>query len=38
MKEYSKEELKEIYKARRNVLAAKLRETETGACVCLYSE
>ena len=38
MKEYTNEELKEIYRARRNKLAAKMRETGTGACVFIDSE
>ena len=38
MKEYTKEELKQIYKTRRSVLAAKLRETSTGACVFIDCE
>ncbi len=38
MKEYTREELKEIYRSRRNVLAAKLRETSTGACIFIDCE
>lgn len=38
MKEYTNDELKEIYRARRNKLAAKMRETGTGACVFIDSE
>ena len=38
MKEYTNEELKEIYKARRLRLAAKMRETGTGACIFIDSE
>ncbi len=38
MKEYTNDELKEIYRARRNKLAAKMRESGTGACVFIDSE
>ena len=38
MKQYTNDELKEIYKARRKRFAAYLRETETGACVFIDSE
>ena len=38
MKQYTENELKEIYKARRDRLAAHLRETETGACIFIDSE
>ena len=38
MKTYTNEQLKEIYKARRARLAARLRETDTGACVFIDSE
>ncbi len=38
MKTYTKDELNKIYRDRRNALAAKLRETETGACVFVDSE
>ena len=38
MKEYTKDELKEIYRARRNRLAAYLHDTDTGACVFIDSE
>ncbi len=38
MKKYSEEELNEIYRARRNKLAAKMRETGTGVCVFIDSE
>ncbi|MBP5519289.1 MAG: aminopeptidase P family protein [Treponema sp.] len=38
MKQYTKEQLKEIYRTRRNTLAAKLREYDTGACVFIDSE
>ncbi len=38
MKEYSNEELKEIYRARRNKLAQEMRTNNTGACVFIDSE
>ena len=38
MKTYTKDELEKIYRSRRNVLAAKMRETDTGACVFVDSE
>ena len=38
MKEYTKDELKEIYKARRNVLAREMRNRGLGACVFVDSE
>ena len=38
MKKYTNDELKEIYKARRTRLAAKMRECDTGACVFIDSE
>ena len=38
MKEYTNSELKEIYKARRNKLAAKMRELAIGACIFIDSE
>ena len=38
MKQYTNDELKEIYRARRNRLAAYLHDTDTGACVFIDSE
>ena len=38
MKEYSNEELKEIYRARRNTLAREMRSRGVGACVFIDSE
>ena len=38
MKEYTKDELKEIYKARRDVLAREMRNRGLGACVFVDSE
>lgn len=38
MKQYTNDELKEIYRARRNRLAAYLHDSDTGACVFIDSE
>lgn len=38
MKQYTNDELKEIYRARRNRLAAYLHDTDTGACIFIDSE
>ena len=38
MKNYTNDEMKEIYRARRNKLAARMRQCDTGACVFIDSE
>ena len=38
MKEYTKEELKEIYRTRRNALAREMRSRSVGAVVFIDSE